>query len=186
MKKFDLKNINDRIVRAAKLDETLYEDIRGDSVALKQSTLVVILSSVAAGIGSLGLIGKVDSFTTIIIGTLAAWLGWYSWVLIIYFVATKLFVQTSRASENIWQLMQLSGFAASCGLLRILGAVPYLITVISFIAGIWVFAAMSVAIKKIFQFNIRRSVVVCIVSWLIQFIIIAVVVSLFINIKGVK
>lgn len=181
MRKFDLKNFNDRIIRAAKLDETLYEDIRGDSDALKQSTLVVVISSLAAGIGSLGLVLKLNAFSAIIVGTLVALIGWYSWVLIIYFVATKLFAQTSRVTENIWQLMQFSGFAASCGLVRILGVVPHLATLISFIVGIWMFAAMSVAIKKIFQFHIRRAVLVCIVGWLIQFAIFIVLVSLFVG-----
>ena len=41
----------DRIIRAARLDIDLYEEVEADKTALGQSMLVVILSSIAAGIG---------------------------------------------------------------------------------------------------------------------------------------
>ena len=41
----------DRIIKAAKLDIHLYEEVEADKSALGQSMMVVILSSVAAGIG---------------------------------------------------------------------------------------------------------------------------------------
>ncbi|MEW6009307.1 MAG: YIP1 family protein [Candidatus Omnitrophota bacterium] len=187
MKKLDLKNLNSRIIRACKLDETLYEDIRGDKNALSQATLVVVLSSFAAGIGSISLIWKVGTIAAIIIGTLAALLGWCFWILIIYFVGMKIFAKPYSVSTlDFWQFAQFSGFAASAGLIRVLGSVAFVGTFVSFLSGIWLIAAMSVAIKKIFELDIRKSVFVCIISWLIEFIIIAVAVSLFINIKGAK
>ena len=41
----------DRILRAAKLDANLYEEVEADKSAMRQAMAVVVLSSVAAGIG---------------------------------------------------------------------------------------------------------------------------------------
>jgi hypothetical protein len=43
-----------RMIRAAKLDVDLYEEVEADTGATGQAMLVVVLSSVAAGIGSVG------------------------------------------------------------------------------------------------------------------------------------
>jgi len=43
----------ERIVRASKLDVNLYEEVEADAGAMGQAMGVVVLSSVAAGIGSL-------------------------------------------------------------------------------------------------------------------------------------
>ena len=47
-----MSNLKDRIIRAAKLDVHLYEEVEADSSAMRQAMSVVVLSSVAAGIGT--------------------------------------------------------------------------------------------------------------------------------------
>jgi hypothetical protein len=42
-----------RILRAAKLDIHLYEEVEADKSAMRQAMLVVILSGIAAGVGSI-------------------------------------------------------------------------------------------------------------------------------------
>ena len=42
-----------RMIRAAKLDVNLYEEVEADKTAMNQAMGVVVLSSVAAGIGSI-------------------------------------------------------------------------------------------------------------------------------------
>ena len=44
-----------RIIRACKLDVSLYEEVEADKSATFQAALVVILSSLAAGVGALSL-----------------------------------------------------------------------------------------------------------------------------------
>ena len=44
-----------RIIRACKLDVRLYEEVEADKSATFQAALVVILSSLAAGVGALSL-----------------------------------------------------------------------------------------------------------------------------------
>ena len=45
-----MANFQDRIIRAAKLDVHLYEEVEADKGAMGQAMAVVILSSIAGGI----------------------------------------------------------------------------------------------------------------------------------------
>ena len=46
-------NFINRIFRAARLDAHLYEEVEADKTSMRQAMLVVILSGVAAGVGSI-------------------------------------------------------------------------------------------------------------------------------------
>jgi len=68
-----MQNYIDRIVRAAKLDINLYEEVDADKGAMGQAMGVVVLSSIAAGIGSIGTRGVKG----IIVGAITALIAWY-------------------------------------------------------------------------------------------------------------
>ena len=72
-----MQNYIDRIVRAAKLDVNLYEEVEADKGAMGQATGVVVLSSIAAGIGSIGTIG----IKGVIFGAITALIAWYVWAI---------------------------------------------------------------------------------------------------------
>ncbi|MCH7879157.1 MAG: hypothetical protein IH914_07580, partial [candidate division Zixibacteria bacterium] len=74
-----------RMIRAAKLDVSLYEEVEADKSAMGQAMGVVVLSSVAAGIGSVSMGGG-----NLIGGTFFALVGWYIWAYLTYFIGTKL------------------------------------------------------------------------------------------------
>ena len=67
-----MSNFTDRMIRAAKLDVNLYEEVEADKGALSQAMGVVVLSGVAAGVGSIGSAGIAGIFT----GTITALIGW--------------------------------------------------------------------------------------------------------------
>ena len=46
-----MASLGNRMIRAAKLDVSLYEEVEADTGATGQAMLVVVLSSLAAGIG---------------------------------------------------------------------------------------------------------------------------------------
>ncbi len=48
-----MARIQDRMIRAAKLDVELYEEVEADQGAMREAMTVVVLSAVAAGIGNL-------------------------------------------------------------------------------------------------------------------------------------
>ena len=53
-----MASLVDRMVRAAKLDVSLYEEVEADKGSMGQAITVVVLSSIAGGIGSIGVFGN--------------------------------------------------------------------------------------------------------------------------------
>ena len=68
------------MVRAAKLDVKLYEEVEAD----KQAMGVVVLASLAAGIGSVG----TTEISGLLLGTVAALVGWFIWAFVTFLVGT--------------------------------------------------------------------------------------------------
>ncbi len=104
-----------RMIRAAKLDVNLYEEVEADKSAMAQAMGIVVLSSAAAGIGSFSITGM----SGIVIGTITALIGWYIWAFITYFIGTKLLPEPQTSADH-GELLRTIGFSSSPGVLRIL------------------------------------------------------------------
>jgi Yip1 domain len=166
-----MSNLIDRAIRAAKLDATLYEEVEADTTAFGQAMTVIVLSSIAAGIGGAfhGGIGW------IILGAIAALVGWYVWAYLAYLIGTKILPEP-QTEADVGQLLRTTGFASSPGLLRVLGIIPGLMSIVFFIASIWMLVAMVVAVKQALDYRgTARAVGVCVIGWLVQMIVLLLV-----------
>jgi hypothetical protein len=162
-----MASFQDRIIRAAKLDVDLYEEVEADKGAMGQAMGVVVLSGVAAGIGSVGTSG----IAGILFGTIAALVGWYIWAYVTYFVGTK-FLPEPQTKADHGELLRTIGFSSSPGILRVLGIIPFFYGIIFLITGIWMLVAMIIAVRQALDYNSTlRAVGVCIIGWIIQGII---------------
>ena len=157
----------DRIVRAAKLDVNLYEEVEADKGAMSQAMGVVVLSSVAAGIGSIGSIGTKG----VIIGAITALIAWYVWAYITYFIGTKILPEPQTKADH-GELLRTIGFSSSPGLLRILAIIPGIGGIIFMITSVWMLVAMVIAVRQALDYqSTLRAVGVCMIGWVIQVII---------------
>jgi len=138
-----MNTFTDRMLRAAKLNVPLYEEVEADKGAMRQAMGVVVLSSIAAGVGSVGTLG----LGGILLGTLAALGGWYIWAYLTYFIGTK-FLPEPQTEADLGQLLRTTGFSSSPGLIRILAIIPPLSTVIFTVASIWMLVAMVIAVRQ--------------------------------------
>ncbi|MBC8174288.1 MAG: YIP1 family protein [Candidatus Marinimicrobia bacterium] len=162
-----MNRFNERIIRAAKLDVNLYEEVEADKGALGQAMGVVVLSSIAAGLGSVERAG----IGGILIGTILALIGWYIWAYITYLIGTKLLPEPQTKADHS-ELLRTIGFASSPGLIRILGIIPGLASFVFFVAGIWMLIAMVIAVRQALDYqSTLRAVGVCIIGWIIQLLI---------------
>ncbi len=169
-----MADLKDRIIRAAKLDVTLYEEVEADKEAMGQATAVVVLSSVAAGIGSFHHGGAGG----IIIGAVGALIGWYVWAYLTYIIGTK-FLPEPQTQADVGQLLRTTGFSSSPGLIRILGLIPGVTGLVFLVAQIWMLVAMVIAVKQALDYSgTLRALGVCVIGWLIQALILLVVYSL--------
>jgi hypothetical protein len=165
-----MASFTDRMIRAAKLDVSLYEEVEADTTAMGQATGVVVLSSVAAGIGTMAH-GGVGG---IIIGTLGVLLAWYVWALLTYLIGTKLLPEPQTRAD-VGELLRTIGFSTSPGLIRALGIIPALTGVVFLVTGIWMLAAMVVAVRQALDYSgTLRAVGVCVIGWFVQALILLV------------
>ena len=159
-----MASFQDHIIRAAKLDVHLYEEVEADKGAMGQAMAVVILSSIAGGIGTpagLGLGG-------ILIGTIAALVAWYIWAFLTYFIGTKLLPEP-QTKTDVGELLRTIGFSSSPGFIRALGIIPFLRGVVFLVAGVWMLVAMIIAVRQALDYqSTLRAVGVCIIGWIAQ------------------
>jgi hypothetical protein len=157
----------DRMIRAAKLDAQLYEEVEADKGALGQAMGVVLLASVAGGIGS----GRLGGFSGILIGTVGALIAWFIWAALTYFIGTKILPEpTTRA--DIGELLRTTGFSSSPGLIRVLGLVPGLTGIVFLVSSVWMLTAMIIAVRQALDYRSTfRAVGVCIIGWIVQVVV---------------
>jgi hypothetical protein len=170
-----MANFGNRIIRAAKLDVALYEEVEADKSSLGQAMGVVVLSSIAAGIGSTsaGILGM-------LIGVVVALAGWYIWAYLTYFIGTKLLPEPQTKADH-GELLRTIGFSSSPGLIRVLGVVPVMRGIVFPIAAIWMLVAMVIAVRQALDYTgTLRAIGVCAIGWVVQ----AVMLGLFFFIFG--
>ncbi|MCH7559493.1 MAG: hypothetical protein IIB56_18855 [Planctomycetes bacterium] len=158
-----MANFGNRIIRAAKLDVALYEEVEADKSSLGQAMGVVILSSIAAGIGSTsaGILGM-------LIGVVVALAGWYIWAYLTYFIGTKLLPEPQTKADH-GELLRTIGFSSSPGLIRVLGVVPVMRGIVFTIAAIWMLVAMVIAVRQALDYTgTLRAIGVCAIGWIVQ------------------
>jgi hypothetical protein len=153
-----------RMIRAAKLESRLYEEVETDKDATGQALVVVLLSSLAASIGAsthAGLGG-------LVMGGLIALLAWHLWTFLTYMIGAKLFPvsQTSASHRELWRTL---GFASAPGVLRVFGAVPGLTGMVFLVAAVWMLIAAVMAVRQVFDYTSTvRAASVCVPGWLVH------------------
>ncbi|MBI4465369.1 MAG: YIP1 family protein [Acidobacteria bacterium] len=165
-----MASLTDRMIRAAKLDVNLYEEVEADPQATGQAMTVVVLASLATGVGTLttgrgmsGLIG----------GTVLGLLGWLIWAFLTYLIGTRVLPEP-QTQANMGQLLRTIGFSSSPGVLRVLGLVPGLWTLATVVTSIWMLVAMVIAVRQALDYHSTwRAVGVCILGWIVQGVLLA-------------
>ena len=170
-----MTSFKDRMIRAAKLDVKLYEEVEADKGAMGQAMGIVVISSIAAGLGSIERVG----ISGIFMGTIIALIGWYIWAYLTYLIGTKLLPEPQTKTDH-GELLRTIGFSSSPGLIRILGIIPGVSQIIFLVAGIWMLVAMVIAVRQALDYqSTLRAVGVCAIGWVIQIIFVAVLFSIF-------
>jgi len=153
-----------RLVGAAALDVGTYEEIEADRAATSQAFVVVLASSLATGVGAIGLGGRATG--QILLMSVAALLGWAAWALLILQIGSRL-LQESTTRVDITELLRTIGFASAPGLLRVFGVLPALTIPVFALTSVWMLVTMVVAVRQALDFtSTARAVAVCVLGWL--------------------
>jgi hypothetical protein len=161
-----MASLTERMIGAAKLDAATYEEVEADQTATGQAVLVVVLANVAAGIGAIRQMG----ITGMVLTAVVALVGWYIWAFVTHLVGTR-FLPGPNTQADRGQLLRTLGFAATPGLIRVLGIVPGIAWLVSVVAALWMLAAMVVAVRQALDYDSTgRAVAVCLVGFVVYLV----------------
>ena len=154
-----------RLIGALALDPVTYEEVEADASATGQALLVVVLSSIGAGIGAYGL-GSGSPRTMVFISALSL-IAWMAWAMLTYQIGVKLMPEAQTRS-SVGELMRTIGFAAAPGMLRIFGVVPGAAIPAFAVTAIWMLIAMIVAVRQALDYtSTARAIAVCGLGWVL-------------------
>ena len=183
----DSKSLINRMVRAAKLDVHLYEEVEADSTATKQALLAVIIVSVLGGIGTgiSGIMlgeGPLNFLWGLLGGIAVALVGWLAWAYLTWLIGTKL-LKGPQTSATVGELLRTVGFAQSPGVFRLLVFIPFVGGIIHLAVMIWTLIAVVISVRQALDFSTWRALGTCIIGWLVYVVIMILVSLLLLGLK---
>jgi len=150
----------DRVVGAARLDAKVYEEVEADPTAMGQAMAVVAAAALAAGIGSIG-----SGATGAVAAVVGGIVGWFLWAVVTWLIGTRLLPEPGT-SADLGQMLRTIGFSAAPGLLNVLGIIPFIGVLVSFVAAVWQLVAMVVAVRQALDYrSTGRAALVCFIGW---------------------
>jgi hypothetical protein len=170
----------ERVIGAAKLDAATYEEVEADRSAMGQAVAVILVASVAAGIGAMG----DEQGPGLVVGAIGSLVGWLLWAAITWLVGTKL-LPSPQTQADFGQLLRTLGFSAAPGVFMILGIIPVIGWLIGLLASLWQLAAMVVAVRQALDYeSTGRAVAVCVIGFLAYLFIGVVLLGSFSAMRG--
>ncbi len=163
------------MIRAAKLEVDLYEEVEADTTANGQAFLAVVVASLAAGLG-VGIAGvRVEGglwfLWGLLIGLATALVGWLVWSLFAYWLGTTIF-RGPETSATYGELLRTIGFSNSPRVLTFFAFIPFLGGLIAFAVSIWVLIAGVIAVRQALDFSTGRAIATCVVGWIAYMLIV--------------
>lgn len=169
-----MKQLFNRMLRAAKLESDLYEEVEADESSLKQAIWVVVLASLAAGIALL----PEGGFGGLILGIAAALISWVVWAYLTYIIGTQV-LPGENTQSDFKEMLRTLGFASAPGVIRVLGIITAIQGVVMVIANIWMLIAMVIAVRQALDYqHTWRAIFVVLIGFIIQVIIYTLINSL--------
>ena len=116
-----MASFTDRMIGAARLEVHTYEEVEADRSATSQAMGVVLLSSLAVGIGSLSLgAGGLGGFVA---GGIGALVGWVAWAFLTYIIGTRMLPEP-QTHAGLGEMMRDPGVCPVTGSLAYLREHP--------------------------------------------------------------
>lgn len=159
----------DRVIRAARLDSTVYEEVEHDTTATTQAATVVVAGALASAFAA-AFGPSQGGVSALVIGVVFALLGWLAYAGVAFLVGTKLLAGPQTKATFI-EVARTLGFASAPQILLVAGIVPILGGLLQLAVAIWGIATTIVAARAVFDVETGRAVGIAVVSWIALFFV---------------
>jgi hypothetical protein len=157
------RSMTDRMMGAARLDVSVYEEVEADSTATGQAAGVVAIVALCSAIGGIG-----GGAQGVFSGLIAALVGWAIWAGVTYLIGDNVLGGTATWGE----LLRTLGFAQAPGVLFALGVIPLVGGLITIAVGLWILVTGIVAIRQALDFGTGRAIATALLGF-IPYVILA-------------
>ncbi len=160
-----------RILKAAKLDVDFFKEAERDTSLNQEALMVVILVSVAGGVGAFlsALFGGTfkAAILALIVPIILGIVNYYIWAYVTYFVGTKLFAADADPGE----LLRVLGYASGPRALSVLSFIPCLGGIVGLVGAVWALIAGFIGTREALDLDTGKTIITIIIGWVIVFII---------------
>ncbi len=155
----------DRIVRAIRLDWTVFGEIARDRDATKEAALIVLVVSFLSAVGS----GIANRSIASFFGTwiVAIVVGWILWAIITFFVGTTFL----GGKTSIPEMLRVLGYANAPHLLGLFRFIPCIGPLLPWVGWLLALVAGILAVREAMDLETGKALVTVFVSWLIAAIL---------------
>ena len=167
------------MIRAAMLRADAYEEVEANKSATGQAMAIVVLVSLATGIGYTSLTGATSwSLIDMVQGAVVSLIAWALLAWITFIVGAKL-LPSAETKANWGELARTLGFAQTAGILKIGGLIPGIGPFLFTFGSLMVLMATFIAIRQALDYSSTlRAVVVGVISYIPYVTIMAIALSL--------
>lgn len=152
-----------RVIGAMALRVATYEEVEADPRATSQAIAIVVLSSLAAGLGSRGF--GASSPGDVAFFSIVALIAWVAWAFVVFGIGARV-LPAAHTRVDVGELLRTTGFATAPGLLRIVGVLPGMTVPAFAITAAWMLVAMIIAVRQALDYtSTGRAIAVCSVGW---------------------
>jgi len=156
-------NFGERINGVLRLKAATFEEIEADRSATGQALAIVIVASLATGIGEGALFGPLRLMRE----TFAALVGWGMWATVTYFFGRYVMPEPDTKTD-MGELLRVIGFAYAPSLFNVFGVIPFIGELVTGIAALWALAATIIAVRQALDYrSTLRAVCVVFIGWLV-------------------
>ncbi len=151
-------SLTERMVGAALLRVSTFEEVEADGSATGQAAAVVVMVAVASAVGAYR-----TGLGAALLAPVGALVGWLVWAGITYLIGDKILGGTATWGE----LLRTLGFAQTPGLLYLLAWFPLLGFFVRTLVPLWMLVAGILAVRQALDFGTGRALVTVVLGWLV-------------------
>jgi hypothetical protein len=152
-----------RVAGVLRLQPRVFEEIEADTHANGQAAGIVVLSSLAAGIGG-GFIGGAGG---VVVEALGAVVGWVMWAGVTYVLGARLMPERETRTD-MGELLRVMGYSSAPTFFSVLAPVPFVGRAVPTVVSFWLLATTVLAVRQALDYkSTLRAFAVVIIGWLL-------------------